>query len=250
MCVNDNSRPYDPYIPSSKAMELQDGRLFQAAQSHLQQDPDDLVVGVSLYADKTWVTQNGRFTCEPVIGTLSCFNVEARSRPEFWFILGYVTSVKFSSAELSELSARRVGALIGAQARNYHRQLSVILRSLVDIQWSFPCYDGLCLQPKEKNLILPIISVCGDGQGSDTFACRYKAYGVDQVDRLHWACDCPSVECQEAFHVCSWFTQEQIEPLVMDALKISRCSDADKKKHRTLSSRYPCTLLRMLSFSH
>ena len=51
-----------------------------------------------------------------------------------WSVVVGVTSVKFSSAELSELSARRVGALIGAQARNYHRQLSVILSSLVDIQ--------------------------------------------------------------------------------------------------------------------
>ena len=80
---NDTNAPYDKYVPAKKVDESQDGYLFQTAMKKLCHDErKDFVIGIDIYANSTWCNVMGRYNCEPVVASFSCFKRSVRQSPE------------------------------------------------------------------------------------------------------------------------------------------------------------------------
>lgn len=167
LALTDPKNPYEPYIPSKRGDEHQDGRLFQDAQKCLRIGPIDLVIGTELYGDRTHVDVRGRFTLEPWIGALSITNRKTRECWDAQFVLGCVTDVKLSSAKSKLLTGTRKGELQGIKVCNYHRQLNTIFRSYRQIQWGTEMWVAVGLKEELRNLILPVLTVKGDGASNN-----------------------------------------------------------------------------------
>ena len=88
-----------------------------------------LLVPLIFYVDKTFVDRSGRFTVEPLTFTSSIFTDTARGSHKFWRIMGMMQD---PLAHLSAAQAKRMPK--GATTRNYHKQLDVIFKPLVDVQ--------------------------------------------------------------------------------------------------------------------
>jgi len=202
---------------------------------------DDVVVGLEVYGDKTHVDLKGRFTLEPWVAALSILNQKTREKWEAQVLLGYITDVKLSSAECGLLNATHVGELTGIKVRNYHRQLSCLLRRVRQIQWGIKMHAAVCHVEEVRNFIFPILSAKGDGKNNDGVCGRYQSFQAGTVDRLCWVCNCPSLETHVPDKRCTWNTQKDIEPLIRDALGLSGCDDATQKHAMSVLKDYATT---------
>lgn len=229
LVINDPDDPYAPYIPDKRGDELQDAQLFQNAQRELRKNPKDFVIGTQIYANKTHATINGRYTLEPWVMCLSITNSRTRARWEAWIVLGYITDIKLSTAENDYLNATKVGELISINCRNYHRQLDVILRGYRKIQYGVEMYVAVAYTPEVRNVILPLLNINGDGMSSDKLCARFANYDPNKIDRLVWNCNCPSSETHLPNATCKFNEQDDIEPLVRDALGLSGCSPEEQQ---------------------
>ena len=88
-----------------------------------------LVVPLIFFVDKTFVDGSGRFTVEPLTFTSSIFTDTARGSHKFWHTMGMMQD---PLAHLSAAQAKQMPT--GATTRNYHKQLDVMFKPLVDVQ--------------------------------------------------------------------------------------------------------------------
>ena len=230
LVLNDPKNPYEPHIPSKRGDEYQDGRLFQDAQKRLRIGPIDLVIGTELYGDRTHVDVRGRFTLEPWVGALSITNRKTRERWDAQFVLGYVTDVKLSSAESKLLTGTRKGELQGIKVCNYHRQLNTIFRSYRQIQWGTEMWVAVGLKEELRNLILPVLSVKGDGASNNVVCGLMKGTNPDTIDRLVYSCNCPAKMTHVPDQTCMFLRQNDMEPFIWDALRISGCDGKSQQE--------------------
>ena len=144
-----------------------------------------LLVPLIFFVDKTFVDRSGRFTVEPLTFTSSIFTDTARGSHKFWRIMGMMQD------PLAHLSAAQAkGMPKGATTRNYHKQLDVIFKPLVDVQTnvdkrlnSMEIRIGKAVY---TNVMVkcPILYVIGDTLGMDMLCGRHWVYNFRTCNRL------------------------------------------------------------------
>ena len=162
-----------------------------------------LLVPLIFYVDKTFVDRSGRFTVEPLTFTSSIFTDTARGSHKFWRTMGMMQD------PLAHLSAAQAkGMPKGATTRNYHKQLDVIFKPLVDVQTnvdkrlnSMEIRIGKAVY---TNVMVkcPILYVIGDTLGMDMLCGRYRAYNYRTCNRLSRSCNITSEHLDNPHHQC------------------------------------------------
>jgi hypothetical protein len=149
LCVNppteDNpDAPWQEYVghPSQRG-EILGASWYKEVWKNIRSDdrykdvPHLFVSPVLFYVDKTGVGPLQRHGMEPVAFTMAIFKRLIRNNWWAWRVLGYIPDLEQkSSAQKSSSRQTKSGA--GRSARNYHKCLREVLRSLVAVQESGP----------------------------------------------------------------------------------------------------------------
>ena len=205
-------QPYDMYIPSKKVNESQDGFLYQNAMKHLCINVDkDFVVGVDIYANSTWCNVLGRYNCEPVVATFSFFKQHIRHTPNAQVLLGFISDMDHKSSAEGNQDAKN-SSFKGLKYRNYHCQLDILFAGFRKLQMGFSCCMNLCHQSEIWNVILPILTIIGDGKSQDMMVGRYGTVHL-KTARLMWMCDCTADNADNPKKTCNLIKEDSIQLL-------------------------------------
>ena len=120
------------------------------------------------------VDQSGQLTVEPLTFTSSIFTDTARGSHKFWHTMGMMQDPLAHSS-----AAQAKGMPKGATTRNYHKQLDVIFKPLVDVQTNVDKrLNSRIGNAVYTNVMVkcPILYVIGDTLGMDMLCGRYHAY--------------------------------------------------------------------------
>ena len=166
------------------------------------------------YVDKTFVDRSGRFTLEPFVFTSSIFTDTARGSHKFWRTLGMMQD------PLGHMSAAQAKGLPqGTTTRNYHKQLDVIFKPLVDVQTHVDTrLNAMTItigQKRYTNVMVkcPILYVIGDTLGMDMLCGRYRAYNYRTCNRLSRCCNITSEHLDNPHHQCKPIEWERMHTL-------------------------------------
>jgi hypothetical protein len=106
--------------------DTNDGDLYRKAYKEVVQKPNQFLVTLMFFSDRTHTDRHGRLTLEPLMVTFSSlFNLKARNNPLFWSILGYLpygSNYDYRSAT--------------HKLDDYHYVLGCILKELGELQHS------------------------------------------------------------------------------------------------------------------
>ena len=141
-----------------------------------------LVIPICCWGDATHIDQHSRFKLEPWSFSPLIFTEEIRRDAEFWRVLGYLNVLKLSSAQ-------RKGIGRGEPCRIYHKQLSVILKSLRHSQTRLQNVN-VPLGPHKSmwvDIVCPLLYVIADTEGADKMCGRYICY--QKIRRRCRVCD-------------------------------------------------------------
>jgi hypothetical protein len=198
---NDVLKPYDQYIPSKTVNKSQDTYLYQNAMKQLILNPTkDIVIGVDIYADSTWCDVLGRYNCEPVVATFSIFRRNIRHTPNAQVLLGFITDMDHKSSAEGDCAVKD-SMFKGIKYRNYHHQLDVLLAGLQKLQRGFSCNMNLYHLSEICNVILPILTIIGDGKSQDMMVGRYGTQHLKTGHQM-WMCDCTSSDADNHIKTC------------------------------------------------
>ena len=173
------------------------------------------------YVDKTFLDLMGKHNLEPVVFTFSFFNRKARSDPRNWVIAGFVT-------QLGKTAKQKKFMEKGQTSTIFHQQMRVIMRDMASHGWKATMQMQMCGKKEIKRLVLFLLVVIGDGQGSDLMCGRYLSYNNNN-GRIIWQCHCPPKETSEfqtAYgqsleeyidNRCKYVVSDTVEKLVCDA---------------------------------
>ena len=201
LVVNPNS-PFDPYVPQTDVFEddrqsleeALDGTVYQHYIQRLKDsaefDPDfDFVLPIVLYTDKTGTDAYQRYSLEPVVFTTTMIGCHLRQDTQrCWRSLGFVPDLDLKSTASKKVSSNTKAGR-GRSLRNYHKCLSVVLESLLELQKAKPIV-ALRLGDRVKicRLRLPIHMVSGDGLSGDHICGRVGGYGPG-TSRISRSCN-------------------------------------------------------------
>ena len=222
-CVLDPSNPYGKYMPKQYLDDIQDGRAFNDKCAQLRQDPDwddatDFPIGLIAYCDKTFTDVLGRYNLEPVVMTFSFLNRKARSNPRSWIICGFITQTGFTSAQQNALQK-------GVQSKFFHEQMRIIHKPFHDHNSRAWTQLRLCGVREIRRTVFFLLSICGDGPGSDAVCARYMSYGPG-TRRVAWKCMCANTDINLFFGedidddellsrcLCQWVDAPEIREVV------------------------------------
>lgn len=128
------------------------------------------------YVDKTHIDSKSRFQLEPFTFTTSLFTEKTRRKAAAWRLFGYVNT---GQGKQSSAQSRRQEK--GVPCRNYHKQLDVLLKGLIDVQTNQDLRlqnatirlgrDLVCVE-----LVCPMMFIITDGQAADMLVGRYASH--------------------------------------------------------------------------
>ena len=171
--------------------------------------------------DKTFLDLMGKHNLEPVVFTFSFFTKKARSDPRNWVIAGFVTQLGKTANQKKFMEKGQTSAI-------FHQQMRVIMRDMNSHGWKATMQMRMCGIHSIQRLVLFLLVVIGDGQGSDLMCGRYISYN-NQNGRIMWQCLCPpsaTSEFQSAYTQtleqykdgrCKYIVSADMEKLVIDA---------------------------------
>ena len=241
---NNPKQPYNMYIPSEKVDESQDGFLYQNALKHLCLNVDkDFVIGVDIYADSTWCDVLGRYSCEPVVASFSIFKRHVRQTPNAQVLLGFISDMDHKSSAEGDQDAKN-STFKGMKYRNYHRQLDILFAGIRKLQRGFECRMNLCHQIADRNIILPILTIIGDGKSQDMMVGRYGTSNL-KTARLMWMCDCPPNNADNPSKTCTLMKEESVR--FLSGIALGFYTPKNPNDTNILSTKQACQRLQQIS---
>ena len=187
--VLDPMNPLAMYRPKTGRLgEALSGSVYQKMYDNYVTDPSrQLLCPLISYTDGTSIDTNSRFCVEPFFFTPAILKHASRSRADTWRFFGYVQQLRGNLRSDKRL-------LDGsAKARNYHAQISAMLRSLQRVQSS----EDTRLQSVEiylfgkvvqVELLCPILFIVCDTPSADKLCGHYSSYNQG-VKHVTCACD-------------------------------------------------------------
>ena len=222
----------------------EDGYLYQQSMKHLcVNDNNDFVIGIEIYADSTWCDVLGQYNCEPVIATLSCFKRAIRQSHNAQIILGFISDMDHKSSAEGDQAAKNA-SFTGTRYRNYHRQLDILLAGLQKLQRGFMTCLNLCHKSEIRNVILPIISVLGDGKSQDMMVGRYGTQHLS-TGRQMWMCDCSVQNADNHLKKCDLIDDNSVKKI--NGVALGFYSPKGSQSTKLLSKKVACKGMKQLS---
>ena len=135
------------------------------------------VIPICIWCDATHIDNASKFKLEPVSFSPLIFKETARRDRRFWGMLGYIKQLKNTSAQ-------KRGLKKGDPVRFYHKQLTPILKSLVDSREKL---KNVAIQFENNkihyfDISCPVMYIIADTEGADKLCGRYACHTIDKVN--------------------------------------------------------------------
>jgi hypothetical protein len=192
----DFSDPCKAPQPSDVRSELHTGSWWIDAHNCLCIQPNDFLVPLMFFIDRTHTVENSKFTMEPVLFSLGIFRTTVRNKVIAWRPLGLIPKLDGQSLALNK------NMTADDKCKDYHTILAIILSGVQETQKSGGFKYNFNFHGKQHSLVVkvPVGLVLGDAEGLDNQCGRIKYYL--KTFRLCRECDCsydkldkPSIKC-------------------------------------------------------
>ena len=166
------------------------------------------------YTDATSVDSNSHFAVEPFFFAPAILKHATHSWADAWHPFGYVQQLK------SNLKSDKHNLTPEAKARNYHAQISAMLKSLQHVQLG----EDIRLQNVEIYLfgkvvqvevLCPILFITSDTPAPNKLCGHYANYSKG-VQHVTCACNCPFAELDNPKYQTSPMTWEFMNDIIMN----------------------------------
>jgi len=202
--------------------EVNDGKWFQETLKQCDMAANGeayMLLPVIGYVDKTGTDVNQRNKLEPFSFTLSILNRKCRYTSAAWRLLGFVPDMENkSSANITRSRYGDIGK--GRTSRNYHKCLSIILKSLLNNQGlRRPIYGCIRIGDKvaQRRFFFPLAFIIGDALSGDQLCGRYKTYGPNAA-RLLRCCDVPFDQADNLLWQCQYLEMTKVHEMCQKAM--------------------------------
>ena len=208
--------PLNKYQPPNGVLgEALSGKVYSDAYERFVRDPKtDLFVPIIQWIDRTHVTGNDRYSLKPYMFTPAIFKEECRRKIQFWGYHGFLPKTKASSAQ-QKLKRK------GDNMRNYHAELSIVLRSLNSATarlrnvW-LPIGSESRIQ---VNVIPCVLFVIQDMQEGDTLCGRYGPH-TTEISRHCRSCDVSFDDLGNPDTMCTWLYAKPMHDIATGVSKM------------------------------
>ena len=199
--------------------ELNTGTAFVDAYNRLCTQENDIIVAILLGLDKSHCDVKGKLTLEPLMWTLSIFNMETRRKPQAWCRLAHMPN-------LDHLAPR---ADATAKLRDYHVILRIMMEELIQFQRLGGIEWTLRLDNKDVDvrLQIPVMFCIGDTEGHDKLVGR-KVERQSMTNNQCRCCDVSHVGCGNPYEQVNLTKAETIRSL-RDDKKVHALDDLSYK---------------------
>ena len=227
--VLDPINPLAMYKPNNGRLgDALSGSVYQQMYAQLVTDPSrQLLCPLIAYTDATSVDSNSRFVVEPFFFVPAILKHATRSTADAWRPFGYVQQLK------SNLKSDKRNLSSAAKARNYHAQISTMLKSLQQVQSG----EDIRLQNVaiylfgklvQVEVLCPILFIASDTPAADKLCGHFSNYNK-YVQRVTCSCDCPYSQLDNPKYECAPVTWEAMNDIIMDGTDDDRTSISQHK---------------------
>ena len=182
-------------------------------QSYSSRTSDNYVkfpIGIYLYMDRTSATGNDSFGLEPIVATTDLLKEHVSRDSDSWFPLGYMPE------ELHRLPTTNNAT---KKLDDYHKCLSVILKSLKHVQEHPPLMDVMIgNEIRRVRVEIFVTAVLGDGKSNYTLCTRVRAH--KNTLRLPRSCLLPSSMSTSTHLHPYWISTDIMEMVTQSALGV------------------------------
>ena len=223
----DPTDPFAPPKPGGKDGHYRDfktGSVSEMAHNLHCSQPNDLLVEVTMFIDKSHLDVKGKHTVEPVMFTISLFNAEFRHKAAAWRPLGCLPNMDHIAPH----------ATADEKAQDHHHCLRVITSELVAYQRLGGINWKICLTENGSEvdccLQLPVNCTIGDTEGHDKLIARkVNRQGRGEHRNLCRYCNCPFelLRCPHFGHP-GMTPDGHSKPIKM---KLTQCADLRCKRN-------------------
>ena len=199
--------------PTSVRSEFHTGTWWIDAHEYLCSQPNDFLVPLMFFIDKTHTVEKGKYTMEPVLMSLGIFTTNVRNKVNAWRPIGLIP--KLTSSSLSEIQSLTPDQ----KESDYHAVLGVILEGVKNVQQAggFKHIFNFGGNQFTLNVKVPVGLILGDAEGLDGQCGRKKTYL--KTARMCRECDCPFDQTDNPSHECSPVGQIDYEELLIRGIK-------------------------------
>ena len=217
--------PKDPlamFKPADgKLGEALSGSMYREMYKALVTDPTrQLLVPLATYIDGTTIDTLSRFVVEPYTFVPLIFNYKRRCRADIWRPFGYVEQLnsKVTSTEHKLTGAHKV--------RNYHAQLSGMLKGLRNVQMGQdPRLRDVEIflfgEVKRVEVICPILFISADTPAADKL-CGHFSNFAGIIRRPTTACDINAQAMDNPYHNCNFVKWDAMNAVARNGTKEER----------------------------
>ena len=212
--VLDLMNPLAMYKPNNGRLgEALSGSVYQQMYAEYVTDPSrQLLCPLIPYTDATSVDSNSWFVVEPFFFAPAILKHATWSTADAWHPFGYVQQLK------SNLKSDKRNLSSAAKTRNYHAQISAMLKSLQHVQSG----EDTRLQNAEiylfgkvvqVELLCPILFIASDTPAADKLCGHFSNYNK-YVQCVTCSCDCPFSQLDNLKYECAPVTLEAMNDLL------------------------------------
>ena len=179
--------------------EIHTAQAWEPARArHCGDHPQCFPCGLVFFYDKSHYDRHGALALAPFMITCSFFSTEARGKPEFWEVLGYVPNLRLGvSADDPATSAQKL--------QDEHACISEIIKQLGDIQKE----GGIPMMVMGRNVVVrPWIHFgVGDTEGNNGLTGHYNNSGNQKIKCGYRDCLCPPRDLGNSSPECVYITR-------------------------------------------
>jgi hypothetical protein len=202
---------------------------YKATCAQLRKSEKDFVVPIKMFTDKTHITENERYTLDPVHFVMGILKNETQNKKAAWRPLGFKQSLSMSKAQAAKERKDQ------HPAKNLQAQMKVILRSFIQCQQQGPgnkLHDvelKIGDQTRVCNIIPVLMTIEADGQEKDRLCGRFLSYTI-KVSRISSYCNQYTDDCDSFTKLCTPYQQSKMKQLIQSAEHIDDLKDHSMSK--------------------
>ena len=199
---------YDIFSGRSTMTETSYGEIhtgdawMPARDRYCGNESENMPLALIIFADKSHYDRHGGLSTTPLVFTLSCFNKEARNRPDFWRPLAYIPNLSYGSTSDKSTPKEQT-----ANVQDEHTCLQAAFSSLVDVVLK----GGISTNIKGKKVIgkVWIHYIIGDTAGNNHFVGQYNSSG--KCSMPYRDCHCTFEDLALSNPTCKYISEKVFE---------------------------------------
>ncbi len=158
-------------------------------------------IALLIFGDKSHTDLHGLLSLEPVLFTLSLFNLSARNLPQFWHLLGYIPNLSAGKGGANRMSAKD-------KIQNEHNCLSHVFKSIRDIHNCRGIRTSVI--GRDVHIKVWIHFFTGDAEGHNKWLGHYPGNNSG-IRRPYRDCQCSFADLRKTNPTCLYTTLREME---------------------------------------